>query len=376
MQTRAAVVEGQGQPFTMAEVELDEPRDDEVLVRMVATGLCHTDITMGHFLPAEMFPNVFGHEGAGVVETVGAQVTGLEPGDHVVMSFRSCRACAKCQAGLVGYCDQTLLLNYMGMRMDGSTSLQRDGSPVFGNFFGQSSLAAHALAYADNCVKVDPELDLTLLAPYGCGFQTGAGTVLNVLKPAHATTAWSCTAWARSGSPPIAAAAAEGVESIVAVDPLASRREVAAKLGATTVDPTAIEGVVDRVKELHRRRRGVRIDTTAIPAVVKQAQQSLAVRGTLVALGLGAEEYVLDAIDLLQGGKTVMAVDRGRLRPAGDGAAADRDAGRGHLPDGRPGDDLPGRRDQPGGRRRDQRRGRQARAGVVITRFAMSTTGT
>src|SRR3954468_6541877 len=183
MLTRAAVVEGPGQPFTMAEVELDDPREDEVLVRMVATGLCHTDITMGHFLPEEMFPNVFGHEGAGVVERVGTGVGGLQEGDHVVMSFRSCRDCAKCRAGMVGYCDQTLLLNYMGMRMDGSTSLSRDGSPVFGNFFGQSSLAAHALAYADNCVKVDAGLDLRLLAPYGCGFQTGAGTVLNVLRP-------------------------------------------------------------------------------------------------------------------------------------------------------------------------------------------------
>src|SRR3954449_103513 len=183
MQTRAAVVESQGQPFTMAEVELEAPRDDEVLVRMVATGLCHTDLTMGSLLPAEMFPNVFGHEGAGVVEEVGAGVQGLASGDHVVMSFRSCRECATCRAGLVGYCDQTLLLNYMGMRMDGTTSMSRDGSPVFGSFFGQSSLAAHALAYADNCVKVDPALDLTLVAPYGCGFQTGAGTVLNVLRP-------------------------------------------------------------------------------------------------------------------------------------------------------------------------------------------------
>src|SRR3954447_26658841 len=183
MQTRAAVVEAKGEPFTMTEVELDEPRDDEVLVRMVATGLCHTDITMGSFLPEEMFPNVFGHEGAGVVERVGAGVRGLDEGDHVVMSFRSCRDCAKCRAGQVGYCDQTLLLNYMGMRMDGSTSLSRDGRPVFGNFFGQSSLAAHALAYAGNCVKVDAGLDLRLLAPYGCGFQTGAGTVLNVLRP-------------------------------------------------------------------------------------------------------------------------------------------------------------------------------------------------
>ena len=314
MKTRAAVVEAQGQPFTMSEVELDEPRDDEVLVRMVATGLCHTDLTMGHFLPPEMFPNVFGHEGAGVVEAVGPQVEGLEAGDHVVMSFRSCRDCAKCRAGLVGYCDQTLLLNYMGMRMDGSTSLQRDGSPVFGSFFGQSSLAAHALAYADNCVKVDPELDLTLLAPYGCGFQTGAGTVLNVLRP-RAEDSLVVYGVGAVGLAALAAAAAEGVESVVAVDPLASRREVAERFGATTVDPTAVDSVVDRVKELTGGGATYGIDTTAIPAVVKQAQQSLAPRGTLVALGLGAEEYVLDAIDLLQGGKTVRSSIEGDADP-------------------------------------------------------------
>jgi aryl-alcohol dehydrogenase len=314
MQTRAAVVEGQGQPFTMTEVELDEPRDDEVLVRMVATGLCHTDLTMGGFLPAEMFPNIFGHEGAGVVEEVGAGVRGLQAGDHVVMSFRSCRDCAKCRAGLVGYCDQTLLLNYMGLRMDGSMSISRDGGPVFGNFFGQSSLAAHALAYADNCVKVDPELDLALLAPYGCGFQTGAGTVLNVIKPAKDDSLVVYGVGA-VGLAAIAAAAAEGVESIVAVDPLASRREVAERFGATTVDPTQVESVVDRVKELTGGGAAYGIDTTAIPEVVKQAQQSLAVRGTLVVLGLGAEEYTLDAIDLLQGGKTVLSSIEGDSDP-------------------------------------------------------------
>ncbi len=314
MQTRAAVVEGQGQPFTMTEVELDDPRDDEVLVRMVATGLCHTDITMGHFLPAEMFPNVFGHEGAGIVETVGPLVQGLEPGDHVVMSFRSCRDCAACRKGLVGYCDQTLLLNYMGMRMDGSTSLQRDGSPVFGSFFGQSSLAAHALAYADNCVKVDPDLDLTLLAPYGCGFQTGAGTVLNVIRPAKDDSLVVYGVGA-VGLAAVAAAVSEGVESIVAVDPLAARRTAAEKFGATTVDPAAVEDVVARVRELTGGGAAYGIDTTAIPEVVKQAQQALAARGTLVALGLGAEEYVLDAIDLLQGGKTVTSSIEGDSDP-------------------------------------------------------------
>jgi aryl-alcohol dehydrogenase len=314
MKTRAAVVEGQGQPFTLCEVQLDEPRDDELLVRMVATGICHTDLTMGSFLPPEMFPNVFGHEGAGVVEQVGPAVEGLAPGDHVVMSFRSCRSCAQCKAGLVGYCESTLLLNYMGLRMDGSTSIQRDGSPVFGSFFGQSSLAAHALAYADNCVKVDPELDLTLLAPYGCGFQTGAGTVLNVLRP-RAEESLAVYGAGAVGLAAVAAAAAEGVQTIVAVDPLASRRAVAERLGATTVDPTAVDSVVERVKELTGGGAAYAIDATAIPAVVKQAQQSLAARGTLVALGLGAEEYVLDAIDLLQGGKRVMSSIEGDSDP-------------------------------------------------------------
>jgi len=314
MQTRAAVVEGRDQPFTMADVELDEPRDDEVLVRLVATGLCHTDITMGHFLPPEMFPNVFGHEGAGVVEAVGPQVPGLAPGDHVVMSFRSCRDCARCRAGHVGYCDQALLLNYMGVRMDGSTSLQRDGSPVFGSFFGQSSLAAHALAYADNCVKVDPELDLSLLAPYGCGFQTGAGTVLNVIRPGKddGLVVYGVGA---VGLAAVAAAVAEGVGSVIAVDPLPSRREIAGRLGATAVDPTEVEDVVARIRELTGGGAAYAIDTTAIPAVVTQAQQALAPRGTLVALGLGAEEYVLDAIDLLQGGKTVRSSIEGDSDP-------------------------------------------------------------
>ena len=87
-----------------------------------------------------MFPQVFGHEGAGVVEEVGADVTGIEVGDHVVLSLRSCRTCATCGAGLVGYCEQTLMLNYMGIRMDGSTTYTRDGAPVYGHFFGQSSL--------------------------------------------------------------------------------------------------------------------------------------------------------------------------------------------------------------------------------------------
>jgi len=315
MKTTVALVESPGQPFTLAEVDLEGPRADEVLVRIVATGLCHSDVTMSSFLPAEMFPNVFGHEGAGVVEEVGADVTGIEVGDHVVLSLRSCRTCAQCSAGYYGFCEQGLFINYMGMRMDGSTTYTRDGAGVFGSFFGQSSFSQHAIAYADNCIVVDKGLDLARLGPYGCGFQTGVGTMLNAAAPAAGESVVVFGAGS-VGLSAIAAGRTLGVTT-VAVDPLASRREIAESYGALTIDPTALgdQTVQEKVKELTGGGANYGIDTTAIPAVVKAAQQSLAVRGTLIAIGLGAEEYPIDAVDLLQNGKVVRSSLEGDADP-------------------------------------------------------------
>jgi aryl-alcohol dehydrogenase len=316
MKTTAAVVNEPGGAFSFEEVELDEPRADEVLVRIVASGLCHTDLSVRDMLPAEMFPRVFGHEGAGVVEQVGPDVTGIEVGDHVVLSFRSCRSCGRCNQGRVGYCENTLVLNYMGFRMDGSTTHHRGEDPVYGSFFGQSSFAQHALAYADNCVVVDKDVDLALLAPYGCGFQTGAGTVLNLLKPTAEESLVVFGAGA-VGLAAIAAAASSGAGQVLAVDLMASRLEAAARYGAVTIDPSALGdlNVVDKVKELTGGGASYGIDTTAIGAVVKQAQQSLAIGGTLVALGLGPEEYPIDAVDLLQNGKIIRSSIEGESDP-------------------------------------------------------------
>ena len=249
-----------------------------------------------------------------MVEAVGADVTGIEVGDHVVLSFRSCGACANCTAGLVGYCESSLMLNYMGMRMDGSTTYSRDGATVFGSFFGQSSLSAHAIAYADNCVVVDKSVDLTKVAPYGCGFQTGAGTVLNVLEPGPDDSLVVFGVGA-VGLAALAAAQHLGAGTTVAVDPLPGRLEAAARYGAVGVDPTGEGSVVDKVKELTGGGATYAIDTTAISDVVTQAQQSLRVRGTLIALGLGAEEYTIDAIDLLQNGKVIKASIEGDSDP-------------------------------------------------------------
>jgi len=315
MRTTAVIVNEQGGEFGFEDVDLDEPRDDEVLVRIVAAGLCHTDLSLRDSLPAEMFPRVFGHEGAGVVEQVGAGVSGIEVGDHVLMSFRSCRECPACMEGSVGYCENTLVLNYMGFRMDGSTTHHRDGQPVYGSFFGQSSLARHALAYADNCVVVDRTLDLARLAPYGCGFQTGAGTVLNLLRPeaGDSLAVFGCGA---VGLAAVIAAATTGC-TVVAVDLTDARLDEAERFGATTVNPTTLgeQAVVDRVKVLTGGGATYAIDTTAISEVVMQAQQSLKVRGTLIALGLGAEEYAIDAIDLLQNGKIIRSSIEGESDP-------------------------------------------------------------
>jgi aryl-alcohol dehydrogenase len=318
MRTTVAVVDGPGQDFLFEEVEIDGPRADEVLVRILATGLCHTDLSLRDTLPEEMFPRVFGHEGAGVVEDVGADVTGIEVGDHVVLSLASCRTCAKCTSGQAGYCEQTLMLNYMGFRMDGSTSYTRSTGPVYGHFFGQSSMARHAVALASSVVVVDKELDLTKVAPFGCGFQAGAGAILNVAQPGPDDSVVVYGVGA-VGLAAVAAARASGVRTIVAVDLMAARLDAAEKLGAIGVDPTTLGdvSVVDKVKELTDGGASYGVETTAVPAVIKQAAQSLGVQGTLVVLGLDMHqpEFPVDAIDILQNGKIIRGSVEGDSDP-------------------------------------------------------------
>ena len=316
MKTRAAVVEGPGQPFQLVDLDIDEPRADEILVRVKAVGLCHTDLTVRDMLPAEMFPRVFGHEGAGVVEAIGSDVVGVAVGDHVVMSFRSCRECARCAGGDVGYCEQSMALNYVGYRMDGSTTFHRDGSDVAGSFFGQSSFSELAIGSADNVVVIDREVDPAVAAPFGCGFQTGAGAVLNTIDPEPASSLVIYGAGA-VGLAAVAAARARGVETIFAVDTQDSRLEHAAVFGAVRVNPTDLpDGTfVDRIRELTGGGATAGVDTTAVPQVIKQAVQALAPRGTLVVVGLGAPGIELDAVDLMQNGKIVRGCIEGDSDP-------------------------------------------------------------
>jgi len=314
MKIKAALSIGAEAPFEIAEVELDEPRADEVLVKLSAVGVCHTDLTMKAAWPEAMSPIVLGHEGAGVVEAVGQDVTGVGPGDHVLLSYRSCGSCPQCAASHATYCHNFRGLNASGSRPDGSTTMRRNGAQVYGSFFGQSSFASHALAYASNIVVIADDVDLSVAAPLGCGVQTGAGAVLNVLRPAGASSLVVFGAGG-VGLSAIMIAHATGVDTIIAVDPVPTRRRLAAELGATaTIDPAA-DDVADAVRQLTGAGATHALDTTAIGAVINQAIDALAPLGTLALVGVGAPEVTINVQHVIGGGKSLRGVIEGDAVP-------------------------------------------------------------
>src|ERR1700761_2294751 len=176
MRANAAVFEKLFTPLSVTEVEIDTPRAGEVLVKIVASGGCHTDALARDGNMPFPAPGVLGHEGAGVVEAVGGGVTSVSPGDKGVIGWPWCGACRNCLEGQPRYCLELGPLVIAGSRADGSTSLRRlDGSPLHSHFFGQSSFASYSICAASALVPVPADADLTLLGPLACGISTGAG---------------------------------------------------------------------------------------------------------------------------------------------------------------------------------------------------------
>lgn len=232
MKITAALATAPKAPFELTELGLDDLRPDEVRVKMVATGVCHTDAIVRDQVYPTPLPAVLGHEGAGVVEEVGSMVTSVRPGDSVVLSANSCGVCEQCLTGRPAYCTDFFGRNFSGTRADCSTALGNSGSAVSSHFFGQSSFATHVNVAARSVVKVDNDLPLQLLGPLGCGFQTGAGAVINSLRvrPGSAIAVFGTGA---VGCAALMAAAAVGATTTVAIDIIDSRLTTAKELGAT-----------------------------------------------------------------------------------------------------------------------------------------------
>jgi aryl-alcohol dehydrogenase len=289
--TNAAVARSIHGPFEFEELVLDEPRAGEVRVRMVATGVCHTDMAVLDGWIPTAFPIVLGHEGAGVIEQVGEGVDHLSPGDHVILSFASCGECVECLNGDIAYCDNSYIKNFAGGRADGSRSLSTSvGESVNSHFFGQSSFATSANVGVSSVVKVPDDIPLEILAPLGCGIQTGAGCVLNVLKPRYDSSLVVYGAGA-VGMAAIMAARVARVRTIVAVDVVDERLELARELGAThTINPKKVAGAAVLSDITGGVGVNYAIDTTGNPQVVDGMLQALAHRGHAILLAAANPE--------------------------------------------------------------------------------------
>ncbi|QFU88299.1 NAD(P)-dependent alcohol dehydrogenase [Amycolatopsis sp. YIM 10] len=260
---RAAVLETKDGPFEFRDVEIEDPRADEVLVRMVATGICATDAHVRAQRMAAPLPVVLGHEGAGVVDRVGAAVTTVEPGDHVVLSYHSCGRCKPCASSHAAYCDNVWAANFAGARLDGSNGLHvARGAEPRGHFFGQSSFSTYALAHQRNTIKVPRDLPLEAMAPLGCGLQTGAGAVLKALAvPVGAS--FAVFGVGAVGLAAVMAARVAGAGTIVAVDVDAARLGLARELGAThLVNPVEVEDLAGALRAIEERGLEYVLDTS------------------------------------------------------------------------------------------------------------------
>lgn len=316
MKITAAVLNAPNAALSVEGLELEDPRDLEIRVRLVATGVCHTDISvMRRPFPVEQ-PIVLGHEGAGVVEAIGSSVTKVKVGDRVVLSYNFCGQCPSCQRRAPSYCQYFFGTNFLGQRRDGSTALSRQGQPVRHNFFGQSSFASYCLCTETNVVKVPDTVSdelFELLGPLGCGIQTGAGAVINVLKPKIGSSLVVFGAGA-VGMAGVMAAKALGAATVIAVDKVAERLQLALELGAThTILADGSVDVVSRIREITAGGADCSLDTTAVSAVLRQALDCLAPLGRCGFVGgapVGATLEV-DVRDMMLNGKTLRGIVEG-----------------------------------------------------------------
>jgi aryl-alcohol dehydrogenase len=312
MKVQAAVLRDPAGAYAIEDVELAAPAADEVLVRIVGAGMCHTDVLPRTGMVAPP-PVITGHEGAGVVEAVGSDVVGVQVGDHVVLSFDSCGHCRNCSAGQPAYCDTFMARNLVGRNLDGSTPVTgADGSPVSARWFGQSSFATHCLATARNVVVVDRSLPLELLGPLGCGIQTGAGSILCAMDVQPGTSLVVFGAGA-VGLAAVMAGRVAGATTIIAVDLQPHRRELALEVGATHALDGADPDVVAAIQHLTGGGAQYAFDTTGIPAVINNALLAMRMTGVMGLVGVQLGDLVLDGSSWI--GKTLINILEGSAKP-------------------------------------------------------------
>ncbi|MEO5706911.1 MAG: NAD(P)-dependent alcohol dehydrogenase [Alteraurantiacibacter sp.] len=309
-----AALSGRGGPSPeLVEMEQEDPRPGEMRIRLVATGICHTDLHEhpGRFSPQ---PIVLGHEGAGVVEQLGEGVSGFDLGDHVILSGNSCGRCPSCLSGRPTYCDLAMPLCLGGQRLDKSTALTCDGTRIHSHFFGQSSFASHAIVPQRTAVKMDKSLPLEMLGPLGCGVVTGAGGVIEALKVGFGDTI-AVFGTGGVGLSAVMAAKLVGARRIVAVDLSPERLELAREFGATDCLLGTEDDLAAKLRGITGRGLDFTFNTTSSPSVHALALECLAMNGTagFVAAPLGP--FSPPMFPMLAGGKQLRGILGGDANP-------------------------------------------------------------
>jgi len=286
VKTKAAVLREVGSPFEIVELDLDPPKAGEVLIRYVAAGLCHSDehLRQGDIVPR--FPVVGGHEGAGIIEEVGPGVTRLKPGDHVICSFLPvCGHCRWCSTGKSNLCDQGATI-LDGVMTDGTYRFHKDGED-YGGMCMLGTFSEFSVISENSAIKVDDDLPLDVVVLIGCGVPTGWGSAVHAAETEAGDTI-AIYGIGGIGINSVQGAALAGARNVVAIDPLANKREMAEKLGATHTCETA-EEAQELITEL---TRGVGADKAIVTvgvvdsAVVTSAFHAIRKGGTVVVTGL------------------------------------------------------------------------------------------
>ncbi|NUR76514.1 MAG: alcohol dehydrogenase catalytic domain-containing protein [Thermoleophilia bacterium] len=294
MRIRAAVLEQTGGPLNVEELELAEPRPGEVLVRLHASGVCHSDQNAIDGTAATRCPAVLGHEGAGVVEAVGGGVGRVAPGDHVALSWApSCGQCPECLRDLPQLCSTAWPAMGRGGLLDGTTRLSRDGEPVYHYSF-ISSFADAAVLPERSCVRIPDDVPFDVAGLVGCAVTTGVGAVWRTagVRPGDRVAVFGCGGVGLSA---VLAAAAGGAEPVLVVDVNPQKLETAERFGATggVVWAGTPEETAAAVVDASGGGVDYAIEATGRPDAMLAAFLSTRARGAAVLIGIPAEDAVL-----------------------------------------------------------------------------------
>jgi len=319
--TRAAVVDGGAQTIEILEITIDEIRDHDVLIRYMAAGVCHTDLSVVEGAVPLARPMILGHEGAGVVEAVGSSVQGVKVGDHVALTgIISCGTCATCQNGHRNLCEWGLPTIMSGLQPDGDFRSRDSTSRGLHQCACLGTFAEKAIVPEAAVIPIPSDVPFEVAALIGCGVLTGAGAIFNRarLRPGASVAVFGCGSVGLSA---IQAARMLGATTVIAIDPRANKRAMATDLGATaTVDPFA-SGGLDLVRNL-TAGRGVdcAIECAGVPGAVRQAWDVAAVDGTVIATGVppAGATVELPANQMWSTEKTLMCSVYGSGNPARD----------------------------------------------------------